>query len=225
VDVLGWATRDYGMRRARAMGKHEAALSLARELTNEFFQQDPRWPAVTGFPHYCQTVTTLALGDLRSGRPEAALARFEAAFPIPVPEMMKGQWCIPKPPVMMAGILRLTGNDDRARRLLEESLAYHRGLPSDAVEMEGGGNLNWSLFSVHAMRGDLEEALQALDAAMASGDLRFWWALPLGGFDPAYAAVLADPGFQQRYARLKARVEQQRAAFLARPELPEGYVH
>jgi len=44
-----------------------------------------------------------------------------------------------------------------------------------------------------------------------------------GAFDPEYKAVIADPRFESLYQHITARVDDMREAFLANPELPEGY--
>jgi hypothetical protein len=64
--------------------------------------------------------------------------------------------------------------------------------------------------------------LNELAAVVDSGYLFQWYALKDGAFDPDYAVVIADPRFQALYARITARVDELREAYLEQPDLPDG---
>jgi hypothetical protein len=81
---------------------------------------------------------------------------------------------------------------------------------------------DWTEFTILAMLGRTEEALDEFERRVDAGYLYLWWQLKDGAFDPDYAAVVDDPRFEALYARITTRVDELRASFLAEPDLPAG---
>lgn len=107
-----------------------------------------------------------------------------------------------------------TGADDQARVLLERIITY----------LDGPGAPRLPLFAfqsarAHALAGNPDAALHALDRAYTAG-LRTTWALDLRpqsllyidpiAADPAFAALRDDPRFEQWFERLQADNARQR---------------
>jgi len=208
-------------RLARAEGRWETAESAARELLEEYRGHSNAWPAMQADGRFSQTVNTLALADFRRGKPSQALARFALAYPGNFDDMDPSWNDLLRPPVMQAALYKRDGQRERAEGLLRDYLAWLRSTEEGTFSSL---QMDWTVFTIHAMLGETDLALRELEARVNSGYLYKWWALKDGAFDPDYAAVLADPRFEQLYARITARVDELREGYLANPEPPEGYL-
>jgi tetratricopeptide (TPR) repeat protein len=143
------------------------------------------------------------LDDLRQGDPAAAVARYENKYP---------DLLIDDPPVTnnypaaidIALLYQALGEQEKANRLLERSLAFLNSLPP-------GEFSHYSIFRarIHAMRGEKEEALAALRAAIDDGWTFQWW-FHLKQ-DPAFDPVRNDPRFQAMVEEMSATMARQLA--------------
>jgi len=219
-NLMRWSELNSGVKLARAMD-NRAAVDLARQWVTEFGETDQNWPVVEGWGYDSWNITTLALNDVENGQASQALQRFVVGYPGEFEDMHGQGLDVLHPPVMTAALYKRTGDPERARELLEAYLAYVRGTPQDQW-MSGKG---WAPFTILAMLGESEAALDEFEAMVDAGYLHQWWALKDGSFDPDYAAVLATPRFEKLFARITTRVDELRAAYFAQPELPGGYVH
>jgi hypothetical protein len=120
-------------------------------------------------------------------------------------------------PVLFAILHRLNGDGVEAERLLRNVLERVKAEP-----IQGINGMGFTRFTIHAFLGESEAAIAELEAAVKAGWGLGWWGLKDGGFDPNYAAVVADPRFVKLYGEIEARVKKTREDFFAHPELPEA---
>jgi hypothetical protein len=165
-------------------------------------------------------MTALVLSDIANGHETQALQRMLIAYPGPFEKLDQNDSDPLQSPVLTAALLKLNGEPERARELLEEYLAFAQAGPEDHWETRKG----WTPFTILAMLGETEAALDELETQVNTGYLHQWWALKDGAFDPDYAAVIAHPRFAALYQRITDRVAEQRAAYFAQPELPAGSI-
>ncbi len=136
--------------------------------------------------------------DLAAGRYEAALSRYSRAWPSLTrdgePDVHR--WNL-FAAIDLALVYRKLGEDGRAESLLQRSLQTTEGLPRLGVDGYWIADVR-----VHAIRGDVQQAVAALERAVDEGwRLLTWYHFNL---DPNLEVLRDDPGFQA----LKARVEQ-----------------
>jgi len=205
---------------ARASGDLETAHAVARQLSTDFWEKSGAWPVMQANSTYSRSIAAFALYETNQGRTGEALTLYLAAYPGPFEKMDLESLDVMNPVVMMAALLKRDGEHERATSLLKDFMAF-----LDSREFSTpAGQIGFMRFTILAMLGETGQALDTLQAAMESGYLEQWYALKDGAFDPDYAAVVADPRFEELYARITARVDDFRAAFFANPELPEGYL-
>jgi hypothetical protein len=113
-------------------------------------------------------------------------------------------------------VLQHTGEEERAKVLLERSAAYFR--TSRRWESAGHGI---HLVAVHALRGDSANALASLRDSTV-GDLvrregNHAWRY-YRDFDPTLASIRGEPEFKAAFARIEAEMAAQRARLAARPK-------
>ena len=89
-----------------------------------------------------------------------------------------------------------------------------------AEPVMGSEGVGFTRFTIHAFLGETDKAITELKKCVDAGWLVGWWGLKDGGFDPNYAAVIADPRFVELYADIENRVRLMREDFFAHPELP-----
>jgi TolB-like protein/Tfp pilus assembly protein PilF len=116
----------------------------------------------------------------------------------------------------LACVLQHTGEEERARMLLERSAAYFRTSRSD---LDGYGI---HLVAVHALRGDSVKALATLRDSTAGNLVRggfhnFGWRY-YRDFDPTLASIRGEPEFKAAFARIEAEMAAQRARLAVRPK-------
>ena len=215
-----FAVLNQGMSLARIDGEWETVASLGRRMSAEIWETHAAWPVLQDAGYLSESMTALALLDIAEGRAAEALARFQAAYPGPF-EAMDDQWNdLLRPVVMLAALHKQVGDRGRAEELLRDYLAFIREIEGDWSV----GPPDWTEFTILAMLGETEAALAALERKGDSGYLYQWYKLKDAAFDPDYAAVIADPRFEELYARIAARVDAMRQSYLAEPELPKGYM-
>jgi adenylate cyclase len=219
-NIARWGELNQGMLMARRSGDWDTVVKLGRRMSAEIWENGSDWPVLQRIPWHSPSMTTLALAEIRDGRIDEALARFEAAYPGPFERINPEGNDLLGPVVMRAALQKQAGNRTDAGKLLQDYLRFIRQDTRWSVFTRPG----WTEFTILAMLGETDAALAALEKALDSGYIYQWYMLKDGVFDPDYAAVIADPRFEALYTRITARVDQMREAFLANPELPEGYL-
>ena len=116
------------------------------------------------------------------------------------------------PAVDFACLMQMTGDPDRAARLLDGS---ERVLHSNQrMGWEGYGMLD---VQIHALRGDKVKALAAMREAEMAGWRSFGWRY-YRDFDPNLAAIRNEPEFKAVFADIERDMASQRAELAARPK-------
>ena len=190
-------------------GEPMAALQDAQGL----LASDPRDPT---------SLQLLRNADLQAGHPELARARYAKAYP----ELLAA--AIPKidgvnywPAIDLALVLQKTGENGRARTLLDRSEQFIRTTPR-----MGRGGFGISDVQIYALRGQTREALTALRAAEKAG-WRGGWQYSRD-FDPNLASIRNEPEFKSVFVDIERDMARQRAELAARPKdapLDLGPVH
>jgi tetratricopeptide (TPR) repeat protein len=156
----------------------------------------------------------LAIAELANGDASTARARYAKAYP---------ELLAPEPPrddssnilvpldvarillIDLARVLLKTGEDTRARQLLDSSEGAIRRIPRLGLFGYGIADVR-----IHALRGDKAKALAALREAEQAG-----WRGPLWRFsrdvDPALAAIRDEPEFKAVFADIERDMALQRA--------------
>jgi hypothetical protein len=165
-------------------------------------------------------VKLLADADLRRGDYVAARARYAEQSPellaTKVPDI--DELGLALAAKELACVLQHTGEEERARMLLDRSAAWFRMSRSD---LDGYGI---HLVGVHALRGDSAKALATLRDPRAGygylvrgGDHNHGWRY-YRDFDPTLASIRGAPEFKAAFARIAAEMAAQRARLEARPK-------
>ncbi len=150
------------------------------------------------YPQSAAALLHLRNLDLAAGRYEAALSRYSRAWPSLTgdgdPDVHR--WNL-FAAIDLALVYKKLGKDDHAESLLQRSLQTIERLPRLGVDGYWIADVR-----VHATRGDVQQAVAALERAVDEGwRLLTWYHFNL---DPNLEVLRSDPGFQA----LKARVEQ-----------------
>lgn len=220
LNVARWAELLDGMVMARWTGDLDTMAELGRQMSAEFWPSDGDLTVLQRNGWQSYGMTTLALADISQGRVAEAVARFDAAYPGPFEDIDTHYNDLLRPVVMRAALHKKAGHAIRAEQLLRDYLRFVR----EDAEWSPAEPAGWTEFTILAMLGETEAALAALEAVLDSGYIYQWYLLKDGAFDPDYAAVIAEPRFAALYERITARVDTMREAFLANPELPNGYL-
>jgi TolB-like protein/cytochrome c-type biogenesis protein CcmH/NrfG len=161
-----------------------------------------------GFALYLLTMADLTIGDAGAAR-----ARYAKAYPDllgPGPPRIDGSNYFDA--LGLAIILLRTGDDARARQLLDGSERAIRQMPRLGVFGYGITDAQ-----IHALRGDKARALAALREAGNSG-----WRGPFWRFfrdvDPALASIRNELEFQAVFADIERDMARQRAELAKRPK-------
>jgi len=176
IDPEAWQTRVAHLNLSLYRLQHDEAVAYASELVH--------------IENGIITVPTrtLLLDDLRRGRPEAALARYETKYPDLLTDdpQVAGNYSAAIDVAMLFQALR---EHRKANRLLERSLAFLDSLPR-------GDRRSSGIFRarIHALRGEGEAAVAAIRGAIDTGWTFQWWFYLL--HDPAFDTLRADPRFQ-----------------------------
>ena len=164
-------------------------------------------------PRNGNAVYVLATADLKNGDASAARSRYAEAYPDLLATALRqidGSNYFRA--VSLASILQETGDEERARQLLDAS---ERAIgPMTRLSVSGYGITD---VRIHALRDDKAKALAALREAEQAG-----WRGPLWryyrDFDPALASVREEPEFKAVFADIERDMARQRAALAARPK-------
>jgi TolB-like protein len=205
-----------------SQGNYAAATKVAEDFTREFMMPHASWPRLSEFAdNWLVGLGAQALLDIENGNPEVALQRYLNGFAEPAQAAFGNTTHHTlRTPVMIALLYRLSGDEAAAVKLLQQLRERLDGLGSSLSEDDRVIGL--TRFTVEALLGNTEAALVALQAAMDQGWPWQWWGLKTAAkFDANYAAVVADPRFEQLYAQIQQRVTEARESFLADPDLPE----
>jgi len=161
--------------------------------------------------------------DLQRGRHEAALARYQKAYPElfvqGTPRLDGLNYGVA---VDLALILQQRGDKVKVKALLDAAAQAIGKLPR-----LGAGGYGITDVRIHALRGDTAKALAALRQAEKVG-----WRGPYWGyardFDPSLASIRNDPEFKAVFADIERDMARQRAELAAKPQdapLDTGLVH
>jgi len=215
--VLWWANQ---ARLERARGQLDAGAAHAERFRRDFLQLDPAYPDISGYygPPWA-VLDILALRDIEMGRPREALQRYALLFPSMPDETWIGACDGVCGRVIRAGILKMLGEREQAETDLRDYLTDLAATPPEEL-----AQARFIPFTIHAMLGDADAAVAALQQAVDAGipwAWWGWWGLKDGEFDPDYAAVLADPRYQAIYADMAGRLDAMRTSYQANPELSE----
>ncbi|MGH8223513.1 MAG: hypothetical protein ACREQZ_11125, partial [Woeseiaceae bacterium] len=200
--------------------QHGSRLGWAQELAAVFYLYRGDHAASERYARTAASISgafkLLADADLRRGDPAAARARYAQAFP---------ELLATKPPEIdelelavvakdLACVLQRTGEEERARLLLDRNEAFFR---TSSREEWAGYEIH--LVAVHALRGDSAKALARLrDSKLAvCGEPLYEWRY-YRDFDPTLASIRGEPEFKAAFARIEAEMAAQRARLAARPK-------
>jgi len=106
----------------------------------------------------------------------------------------------------LAQLLRATGDEDRARRLLDR-------LPAEidaSIPRYGAVYALRTKASVQLLAGDRDAALSTLEESFAAGDMAQWWYTL--DRDPLWRPLRDDPEFKALAAQVRAQVVREQAA-------------
>jgi len=163
-------------------------------------------------PRDGRALNVLAVADLANGDAGTARARYAKAYPeLLAPGPLRIDRSSYFVALGLAPVLLETGEDTRARQLLDSSEGANRQIP----------RLGWSGFGIadvriHALRGDKARALAALREAEQAG-----WRGPNWRFfrdvDPALASIRDEPEFKAVFADIERDMTLQRAKLAKLP--------
>ncbi len=135
--------------------------------------------------------------DLVGGDVGAALERYEETYPElfagSVPDLRRTNMLAA---VDAAGLLQRAGREDEARIVLVTALEFIQDVPR-----LGLNGYQVKDAEIHALLGNTDEALEALDEAIEQGWRRFWW---LAKQNPNLESIRDEPEFQAMLAALEA---------------------
>jgi hypothetical protein len=194
--------------------------SLCRGDHEAFEQRARKAAAIETF-----RIRWLVVGDLRRGDYPAARARFVDG----VPELfvIKSLKAMPDydadflkvMATELAHVLQHTGEEQRARALLELTEAYLKEELSvgDRESLKGSSTID--VVAIHALRGETSLALAKLrevDAASIYTSALTWQYHR--DFDPRLESIRDEPEFKAFFAGIEAEMAAQRARLAARPK-------
>jgi TolB-like protein/Flp pilus assembly protein TadD len=195
-----------------AMAPQQAAYLQATAGDWKFAEQSAR-QALAIDPRDADALLLLAVADLTKGDARTARARYAKAYPdllAPEPPRIDGSNYFKA--LGLALVLLQTGEDARARQLLDGSEGAVRQLPRLGVSGFGITDVR-----IHALRGDKAKALAALREAEQAG-----WRGPSWRFfrdvDPALASIRDEPEFKAVFADIERDMARQRAELAKLPK-------
>ncbi len=182
---------DVGMYVRLYRGETDTGLALARRAV----ELNPRYPSAL-------PIAVLNEEDSRQGRPEIAVERMEAAFPeLRDDEVSTRNY---KAAIELARVSLLAGDELRARSLLDKVPDL-----SGVTRFSGPGGLYFYEVRLHAVQGDMEAALAALERANDNELLSLWTFTR--DIDPAFAELRKQARFLELAGRFDARAAAHRA--------------
>ena len=150
--------------------------------------------------------------DLQHDRYDAALARYEKAYPElfaqGVLRMDRSNYTVA---MDVALVLQERGESERADALLNGVARVIRTIPR-----MGAFGYGITDVQIHALRGQKAEANAALREAERAGWRQLW--RYYRGFDPNLASIRNDPDFKAVFADIERDMARQRAELAARPK-------
>lgn len=156
-------------------------------------------------PHQRHSLSNLRNYDLRTGDLDAALARYESAFPALFTE--------PQPTVHsdnlefavdVALVLLRMGQIERANQLLDESLE----VMGAAAPLGDSSVYSIQHVIIHALQGDRKTALDVLRQTIDSGWRDAWWFYL--EIDPSLDSIRKEPEFQSMLQKIREDMASQR---------------
>jgi tetratricopeptide (TPR) repeat protein len=167
--------------------------------------------ALANYPRDRFALDVLAIADLANGDANTARARYAKARPeLLAPEPRRVDSSNISVALDLARVLLKTGEDTRARQLLDSSEGAIRQIPR-----LGSWGFGIADVRIHALRGNKAKALAALREAEQAG-----WRGPLWrssrDVDPALASIRDEPEFKAVFADIERDMALQRAK-LAKP--------
>jgi TolB-like protein len=205
------------VRLLRVRGDLQTAAEYAERFEQEFVGIfGPRAGAIAIDGPPAVILDALAIRELSLGRAQAVLERTDRLYPgiadlLPGPAATAGL----NVRLLRAAALKQSGQQQAAVTDLHSYLAAMAAAHGQAPAAAG-----FAPFAAHALLGETELALSALEKAVDAGFTHGWWGLKDGVFDPDYATTLADPRVAAQLLRIESMVSAQRAAFRAEPGLP-----
>jgi tetratricopeptide (TPR) repeat protein len=149
--------------------------------------------------------------DLRKGDYATARARYVKAFPHLFAKELPVFNLRDLVAIELALVLQHTGEDERAKMLLDHSEAYLRTIPRLGTSGYGIADV-----AIHALRGDTSTALAKLREAERAG-WRVSWRY-IRDFDPNLASIRNESEFKAVFADIERDMARQRAELAARPK-------
>jgi tetratricopeptide (TPR) repeat protein len=150
---------------------------------------------------------------LAGGQPQLARALYAKAYPellaTSSPAVDSSNW---PAAVDLALVLRVTGETEAARVLLDRSEPFMRATPR-----LGTAGYGISDVQIHALRGDKAKALAALREAEKAGWRRWFWRY-YRDVDPNLASIRNEPEFKAVFANIESDMARQRAELEKRPK-------
>jgi TolB-like protein/Tfp pilus assembly protein PilF len=163
-------------------------------------------------PRDWRALALLRDADLQANDAELARLRYAHAFPELLSEQLQAVDVFNyNAAVDLALVLQQTGENARATRLLDLCALFLTSLPR-----LGPWGFAPADVQIHALKGDMRAALTALRAAVTAGWRGPYWRY-YRDFDPALAAIRAEPEFSAAFGDIERDMARQRAVLAARP--------
>ncbi len=216
LDLGDVETAQYWIDRAIVTAPEQAAPNVSRAILNFYLNRETKAQEyaekVLGIaPSHNDALTILGIADLVTGRYIEAQDRYLKAFPaLLTDENMSIDGSNYWPAINLALVLQKTGDQDRAKLLLEKSLAFIETIP------RLGDWGYWSAdFEIHALQGKVEQALATMEDAVQKGWRYRWW---FAERNPNLDSIRNQPEFQAMMDMIRADM----AAQLARVQEMEA---
>ena len=169
--------------------------------------------ALDANPRHDLALAILRNADLQTGRYDAALARYEQAYPeLFVQGGPRFDVSNHRAAIDLALVFQKRGDSDRAGALLDGAARVIRTTPRLGISGYWVADV-----AIHALRGQKAQALAALREAARVG-----WRGPLWryyrDFDPNLASIRNEPEFKAVFADIAREMAAQRAQLAARPK-------
>jgi TolB-like protein/Tfp pilus assembly protein PilF len=169
--------------------------------------------AVDGNPRYPWLLAILRNADLQSAHYDAALTRYEKAYPELFvqrgPSIHVANY---RAAIDLALVLQKRGESEAANILLDGAAGVIRTIPRLGVYGYGVSDV-----AIHALRGQKAQALAALRDAEKAGWRGPAWRY-FRHFEPNLASIRNEPEFKAVFADIERDMARQRAQLAARPK-------